>query len=207
MSNGAQFVLRRDPSGRALIRGSAAAMATATFLYVLWVLAVNGAVGHAELVAEQGTALVPLARVAGWAIPLLGSVFTALAMGMASIHYALGIYNLVQEQLPTSVLEQHAPGGAPVRPRGRMPALGSAAGAPCPAGAPTPILSRQGRFLTGVSPIVAVFLVSEWLLVTGSGSFSGTLSVVGVVVVALLALIFPVLLLAASRSKDYIPAG
>jgi hypothetical protein len=55
---------------------------------------------------------------------------------------------------------------------------------------------------------VVIFLGSEWLLLTGSGSFSGTLSVIGVVLVALLSLIFPVLLLAASRRKgDAVPTG
>jgi amino acid permease len=197
VSNGAQFVLRRDPSGRALIRGSAVAMATATFLYVLWVLAVNGAVGHTSLGAEQGTALVPLGRVAGWAVPLLGSIFTALAMGMASIHYALALYNLVQEQLPR---HDAAPDLAPATPD---PGAGRRSG-----GFQTAILGRQGRFLIGASPVVVIFLGSEWLLLTGSGSFSGTLSVIGVVLVALLSLIFPVLLLAASRRKgDAVPAG
>jgi amino acid permease len=197
VSNGAQFVLRRDPSGRALIRGSATAMATATVLYVFWVLAVNGAVGHTGLVAEQGTALVPLAGVAGLMVPLLGSLFTMLAMGMASIHYAFGIYNLIQEQLPRPAVP------APPRPG----ATGAAAPSPAK-GLRAALLSKQGRFLTGVSPVAAVFLGSEWLLVEGSGSFSGTLSVIGVIVVVLLALIFPVLLLVASRRKgDVVPAG
>jgi amino acid permease len=204
VSNGAQFVLRRDPSGRALIRGSAAAMAVAIVLYVLWVFAVTGAVGSARLAGEQGTVLVPLAGVAGLAIPLLGSLFTTLAMGMASIHYALGIYNLVQERLPRPAVPADVPrpGGNGIGP------ADSAAPAARRAGLRAALLSKEGRFLLGVSPVVGIFLGSEWLLLAGSGSFSGTLSVIGVVVVALLALIFPVLLLAASRRKgDTVPAG
>jgi hypothetical protein len=148
--------------------------------------------------------LFALAGVAGLAIPLLGSLSTTLAMGMASIHYALGIYNLVQERLPRPAVPADVPrpGGNRIGPAAR------AAPADRRAGLRAALLSKEGRFLLGVSPVVGIFLGSEWLLLAGSGSFSGTLSVIGVVVVALLALIFPVLLLAASRRKgDTVPAG
>jgi amino acid permease len=208
VSNGAQFVLRRDPSGRALIRGTAAAMATATVLYVFWVIAVIGAVGSAALVGEQGTALVPLAGLAGLIVPVLGSLFAALAMGMASIHYGLGIYNLIQEVLPrTAGARAPAPSAGGSRQDGPAAPVTPGAGRR-PARLREALLSKQGRFLLGVSPVAAIFLASEWLLLVGSGSFSGALSVIGVVVVALLALIYPVLLLAASRRKgDAVPAG
>jgi hypothetical protein len=48
---------------------------------------------------------------------------------------------------------------------------------------------------------VAAFLITEWLLLTGSGSFTGLLSLIGVLIVPLLSGIFPVLLLVASRRK------
>lgn len=198
VSNGARFVLRRDPSGHALIRGSVAAMATATVLYVFWVLAIGGAVGHAALAAEQGTALVPLTGIAGLAIPVLGSLFAALAMGMGSIHAALGLYNLVQELLPRPA-GANAPVPAPAAAGPSTRRVGRIRGA---------LLSKHGRFLLGISPVAAIFLASEWFLLGGSGSFSEALSVGGVLGVVLLALIFPVLLLAASRRKgDLVPAG
>jgi uncharacterized membrane protein len=48
---------------------------------------------------------------------------------------------------------------------------------------------------------VAAFLITEWLLLTGSGSFTGLLSLMGVLIVPLLSGIFPVLMLVASRRK------
>jgi amino acid permease len=67
-------------------------------------------------------------------------------------------------------------------------------------------LGKRGRFLLSVSPIVAVFLLTEWLFLTGAESFSRPLSFLGVIVVSLLGGIFPVLLLASSRRKgDLLP--
>jgi hypothetical protein len=53
----------------------------------------------------------------------------------------------------------------------------------------------------GASPVAVAFLLAEWLLLTGSGSFTGLLSLIGVLIVPLLSGIFPVLLLVASRRK------
>jgi len=61
--------------------------------------------------------------------------------------------------------------------------------------------SEYGSFVLGVSPTVAAFLLTEWLLLTGSGSFTGLLSLMGVLIVPILGGIFPVLLLVASRRK------
>jgi amino acid permease len=61
--------------------------------------------------------------------------------------------------------------------------------------------SEHGSFVLGASPVVAAFLITEWLLLTGSGSFTGLLSLIGVLIVPLLSGIFPVLLLVASRRK------
>jgi hypothetical protein len=67
--------------------------------------------------------------------------------------------------------------------------------------------SEHSRFLLGISPIIAAFLSAEWLLLTGAGSFAGLLSFLGVIVVSLLAGIFPVLLLLSSRRKgEHVPA-
>ena len=97
-----QLVLRRDPSGRSLIRGCAAAQATAILLYCLFVLAVNGAVAPHLLSHDTGTALVPLARTVGPAASVLGAVFVILGLGLGSITFSLGLFGLVTEQLPSA---------------------------------------------------------------------------------------------------------
>ena len=101
LSNCARVVLRRDPSARSLIWGSMAGTATAMLLYCIWVLAVNGAIAPQTLAGLSGTALEPLAAQVGPVVHMLGSVFVILAMGMASIHFSLGLFNLVRERLPT----------------------------------------------------------------------------------------------------------
>jgi amino acid permease len=67
-------------------------------------------------------------------------------------------------------------------------------------------LSERGRFLLSVSPVAAIFLLTEWLLISKTGSFAMVLSLVGIVCVPLMAGIFPVLLLVASRRKgEFVP--
>jgi hypothetical protein len=100
VGNCARVVLAREPSGRTLVHGVAAAQLTAMALYALFVVAVSGAVGS-SLVGAQGTALPPLADEAGPAVLVFGAVFVVLAMGMASIHFALGLFYLVRERLPS----------------------------------------------------------------------------------------------------------
>jgi amino acid permease len=100
VSNCARVVIRRDPSGRSLLWGCVAAQATAMTIYSIWVIAVGGAIDPQALAGETGTALIPLAREAGGAVKVLGSAFTILAMGMASVHFSLGLSNLTREWLP-----------------------------------------------------------------------------------------------------------
>jgi hypothetical protein len=70
------------------------------------------------------------------------------------------------------------------------------------------LFGRTGRFAIAAVPVVAAFLATEWMVLTGSGSFAGLLNFAGTIVVSLLAGIFPVLLLAASRRKgEYVPAA
>ena len=101
VSNCARVVLARDPSGRTLVRGVVGAQLTAIALYVLFVVAVAGAVAPAVLSGEAGTALSPLADEAGAAVLLLGGMLVVLGMGMASIHSALALFYLVRERLPS----------------------------------------------------------------------------------------------------------
>lgn len=64
----------------------------------------------------------------------------------------------------------------------------------------------RARTLVSIAPVVGVFLLAEWLALTGAGSFAGLLGFTGVISLPLLGGIFPVLLLAASRRKgDFVP--
>ena len=97
VANCARVVLIRDSSGRSLIRGSAAGMLTAVVLYGTWTLAVGGAVPAERLAAETGTALEPLAEIAGPAVLVVGAVFAVLAMGMAAVHMSFGLHLQTRE--------------------------------------------------------------------------------------------------------------
>jgi amino acid permease len=97
-----QLVLRRDPSGRSLIRGCAAAQATAILLYCVFVLAVNGAVAPHVLSHDTGTALGPLASAVGPAAKILGSVFVILGLGLGSVTFSLALFGVVTERLPSA---------------------------------------------------------------------------------------------------------
>ncbi len=97
VANGARTVLRRAPDGRALIRGSRAALVTSVALYALWVIAIGGAVPPERLATETGTALTPLAEVVGPIVFTIGLVFVVLAMGMASVHFGIGLHAQTRE--------------------------------------------------------------------------------------------------------------
>jgi len=60
--------------------------------------------------------------------------------------------------------------------------------------------------LVSVLPLTAAFALSEWLVLTGNGSFAGLLSFLGIIVVSLVAGLYPVLLFVASRRNgEYAP--
>lgn len=99
-ANCARVVLHRDESGRSLIWGGMAAQASAVILYSLFVIGLNSAVSPAVMAGLSGTALIPLADLSGPVVYLLGTVFVILGMGMASINFSLGAFNLVRERLP-----------------------------------------------------------------------------------------------------------
>lgn len=66
--------------------------------------------------------------------------------------------------------------------------------------------SKRGRFLVCISPIAVVFLVTEWVAISGNGSYAGLLGFLSVISLPLLGGMFPVLLLAATRRKgDFVP--
>jgi amino acid permease len=73
---------------------------------------------------------------------------------------------------------------------------------------PSRLADRRARFLLSSTPVILIFLVSEALALTNAGSFAGILGFIGVVVDSLMAGIFPMLLLAASRRKgELVPEG
>jgi hypothetical protein len=152
-------------------------------VYSLWVIAVNGAVPPAALVNQSGTVLTPLAGELGPVAYIIGLVFVILGMGMSSIHYGLALFNQTREWLPQLA--------SPSESRGIVRAM---------------VSDRSGRFVIGAAPVVAIFGVSEWLLLTRQQSFVGPLGFLGVFAVPALAGIFPILMLAASRRKgEYVP--
>jgi amino acid permease len=189
-ANAAKVVLRRDPTGKALIWGNTAALATAMGLYILWVVAVNGSIAPDVLAATSGTVLTPLADVVGPVVIVLGTLFVVLGMGMITIHFSLALFNQIREWLPAQLPldESSSSLGLIQKIRSRL-------------------LSRSGRFWIGILPVALIFVWVEWLIFTGQGSFIGPLAFQGVITLPVLAGIFPMLMLAASRRKgDYVPA-
>jgi amino acid permease len=102
VGNVAKVVLHRDPSGRTLLWGNVSALLVALGLYSVWVIVINGAVTPSLLANTPGTVLGPLAEIAGPAVHLFGSIFAVSGMGMVTIHFALALFNQVQEWLPTT---------------------------------------------------------------------------------------------------------
>ncbi|MDQ3688492.1 MAG: hypothetical protein M3406_00360 [Chloroflexota bacterium] len=178
-ANAAKVVLARDPTGRALLWGNLAAMIAVIGIYAVVVVAITGAVGPARLLDFPGTAVTPLAEVAGPAVSLLGAIYVALAMGLGSVHVALGLFNQMGEVLPRS--DERA---------GRRAWFTTGAG------------RTVARFL----PLAILFVILEWLILSGRESFTGVIGYLGVLIVPILAGVFPMLMLAASRRRGaYVP--
>ena len=96
----ASTVLQRDPSGRSLTWGCIAAQASAMILYILWVVAVNGAIAPVTLTGFSGTVLTPLAKQVGPEVNVFGTILVILAMGIAYLSYSQWLSSLVWEWLP-----------------------------------------------------------------------------------------------------------
>ncbi|MEZ4659531.1 MAG: aromatic amino acid transport family protein [Caldilineaceae bacterium] len=185
LGNVAKVVLHRDPTGRTFHRGNVAALTVAMLIYVLWTVAINGALAPTQLAQAAGTALGPLAQQAGPAVHLFGGLFVVLGMGMVTVYSALGIFNQVQEWLPAPAARNSSQASALARPWFQRPAV---------------------RFALGLAPVLLIFLTVEWMLLNKQASFAGPLSLIGALIAPLLAGIFPILLLVVSRSKgDYVP--
>lgn len=174
VSNCAQPVLRRDPSGSSLKWGTAAAMLTAIAVYCLWTVGVGGAVDATRLASEQGTALVPLAEAIGPEVYLVGSAFVLLGLGMSSVHFGLGIFNIGREFIenrPSDTLRHRQ------------------------------FLGVKASAIVSLLPIAAVFLYVQWTYLTDQASFAGPLKLIGVLLTPIIGGVIPVLLLLSSRRQ------
>lgn len=181
-ANCAAVVLDREPSGKAFIKGSMAALAAAMVLYVCWVFAVNGAVGPEQFAGVRGTALTPLASVAGSSIHLAGSIFAVLSMGMASVHVSWGAVKTVSEWLPPATTRS-----------------GASAVSFSPSNAR---LSHPNvRQVISLSPVISIFLLALLLLAFDKASFSEPLGFLGVITVPIVSGVFAMLMLTAARRK------
>ena len=180
-ANASKLILGQDPSGRALLWGNLAALATVIGLYCLIVVGFAGAIGSDPLVETRGTAITPLAAVAGPIIDVLGSVYVVLAVGLGSLYCSLGLYNQVIEYLPA---------------RSERPAAGMRG----------ILATSTGRYLAGLAPTFLAFVLLEFLLLTDQDWFARPVAIVGVLTIPLLGGIFPMLLVIAARRRgEYVP--
>lgn len=311
VSECAKLILPRDPSANSLIWGSVAGTAFLTFLFCIWVLAVNGAIPPQVLATQSGTALEPLAEQVGSIAKVLGTVLVILLLGMAWFRSSSLLINLAREWFPTRpqqilmltpnqgrlILHPHGNKSSVSRigitylgleeskPRFRLDvqsdgnihhleitvterweikellaqlpelhqrgiyltlevrsasqdgvclrvttsmvltyegALGTTtdAGKTFPNKSQTSrltglamarqawaVLRSQRRFFLSISPLVLVFLLTEWLFLAGTQSFTSVLGFAGVLGNSLVGGIFPVLLLVSSRRKGELVPG
>ena len=178
--NAAKVVLAREPTGRALVRGNVAAMASAIVLYVAIVGAVNSAVPAEALRSFNGAAITPLAEVVGPSVTVLGTIFIFLAIGLATVIFSLGLFNQTIELAGDAASQS-----VTIR---RL------------------LASRWPRFALAAAPVAGTFLIALFLLASGQGSFAGPLAIVGTLAMPLLAGMLPMLLLLAARRRgEYVP--
>lgn len=180
-ANASKLVLTMDPSGRALLWGNLAALATVMGLYCAAVVVINGVVGPEPLLLTKGTSITPLADVVGPIVNVLGSIYVVLALGIGSLYVSLGLFNQVIELLPSRT----SPG---TDWRSRI------------------ARERRWRLAVGLAPAAAVFVVLELLLATDNDWFAGPVGIIGVLAVPLVGGVFPMLMVVAARRKgEYVP--
>lgn len=174
----APVTLRREPSGRSWILGSVTAIFVLMLIACVWMVVINGTIPAEILANTTGTVLSPLAEVAGQSVIWLGSLLVFLSLGLGCIQVALVLYYLSDERLPAQ-----------------------------PTSGIFSRLSDRGRFWLAVSPVILVFLLTEWIALTGQGSFTSFLGIIGALSLPMLGGMIPVLLLAATRRKgDFEPS-
>jgi hypothetical protein len=191
----AKVVLPRDPSGRALIWGNVAVMATMTVVMGLWLVAVNGALGPEQLTGQRGTALGPLAE--------QGSVRKMEKEGgprYRALHAIRRGRHLPGEIWTALTGDMAKPAGGALRSRWAWAAAVARR-------AWEALLSERGRLAMALSPVLLVFAVAEVFLLQGFASYATVLAFCGIIVVPLATGVFPVLLLASSRRKGEIASA
>jgi hypothetical protein len=110
-------------------------------------------------------------------------------MGMITIHLSLALFNQIREWLPAQLPPDESSSSLGLIQKVRRL-----------------LLTKSGRFWIGVLPIALIFGMVEWLIFTKQGSFIGPIAFQGVITLPVLAGIFPILMLTASRRKgDYVP--
>jgi hypothetical protein len=138
---------------------------------------INGTIPAEILASTTGTVLSPLAEVAGQSVIWLGSLLVVLSLGLGCIQVALVLYYLVDERLPAQ-----------------------------PSNGIFRRFSDRGRFWLAISPVILAFLLTELIALTGRGSFTSFLGIIGALSLPMLGGMIPVLLLAATRRKgDFEP--
>ncbi|HET7701837.1 MAG TPA: hypothetical protein VFK35_00440 [Candidatus Limnocylindrales bacterium] len=180
-ANASKMVLTLEPSGRSLLWGNLAALATIIVLYCLATVAILGALGPEPLLGARGTAITPLAERVGPIVNVVGSTYVVLAIGIGSLYVTLGLYNQVIELLPR-------PSGSNAGPLARLSQ------------------TRRGRLLVGFAPTAAVLVGLELVVLAGQDNFAGPIAIGGALTVPLITGIFPMLLILAARRKgEYVP--
>ncbi|WP_019503680.1 aromatic amino acid transport family protein [Pleurocapsa sp. PCC 7319] len=96
----AKIVLPRDPSANSLIGGSIAGTTCLTFLFCLWVVAVDGTIAPNILASQTGTVLEPLIEEIGSQGQFLGTVLVTLLLGMSWLRSSSSLVNLSRKLLP-----------------------------------------------------------------------------------------------------------
>ena len=171
----ARLALKRDPSGRALLGGLAAAMLTAMLVYCVWVVAVYNALGPENLgslahTVGAGTVITPLARRVGGPASLLGGLYAVLALGFGSFQFSLALFTQVNLWLPSRL-----------------------------------VATRRGRFWSGIIPIVLLFFYFIFWLASGNASFSGLFWFAAVALPLAAGVLPMLVLTASRRKSDLLP--
>lgn len=177
VSNCAQAVLRREPDGRSLKTGTMAAMAVAMVIYTVWAISIGSVIDPSRLASESGTALVPLTEKAGFGVLAIGTVFVILGLGMGSVHFSLGIFNMARELFV---------GGKTEKALLRRFKFAQSISVPN---------------LLSLLPLMAIFGYVQFAFYSGQYSFIKPLELNGSLLTPLLAGLFPVLLLVVSRRR------
>lgn len=181
-ANASKLVLTLEPSGRSLLWGNLAALATIIALYCAATVAILGVLGPEPLLGTRGTAITPLADALGPVVNVIGSTYVVLAIGIGSLYVTLGLYNQVVELLP-------------------RPTTGSSGGVLARLSQ-----TRRGRLAVGFAPAVALVVALEVVVLAGEDNFIGPIAIGGALAVPLITGLFPMLLVHAARRKaEYVP--